>query len=105
MLKQDVCVYTWYIPRTTTFVLYILVCTYAVQDANLSAHGSSLYLEHAKPFSAQSTSLRHAVHTRLNILHTMLVYRNQPFCTCRVHSWMYSLRMALVGGQLSSSVV
>ncbi len=62
------------------------------------------YLEHAKPFSAQSISLRHTVCTRLNRLHAMLVYRNQPFCTCRVHTGMYFLRMALAGDQLSSSI-
>ncbi len=36
---------------------------------------------------------------------TMLVYRNQPFCICRVRTGLYSLRMALAGGQLSSPPV
>ncbi len=38
------------------------------------------------------------------VLHTMLVYRNQHFCTCRVHTRIYSLRMAVAGGQLSCSI-
>ncbi len=38
------------------------------------------------------------------VLHTMLVYRNQHFCTCRVHTRIYSPRMAVAGGQLSCSI-
>jgi hypothetical protein len=37
-------------------------------------------------------------------LHTMLVYRNQQFGAYTVQTGMYSLRMAVVGGQLSCSI-
>jgi hypothetical protein len=42
--------------------------------------------------------------TTFMVLHTMLVYWNQHFCTCRVHTRIYSLRMAVAGGQLSCSI-
>jgi hypothetical protein len=37
-------------------------------------------------------------------LHTMLVYRNQQFGAYTVQKGMYSLRMAVAGGQLSCSI-
>ena len=43
--------------------------------------------------------------TAFMALHTMLVYRNQHFCTCRVHTRIYTIRMSVAGGQLSCSIL
>ena len=109
MEKQYVRVYTWYIPRTMTFVLYILVCTWSVHGINLSVYGSSLFMQfhtlkmqiHSLNLLNLSVASMYAIRTRMNWVHTMLVYRNQLFCTYLVHARVYTLRMALAGGQLS----
>ncbi len=111
MEKQYVRVYTWYTPRTTTFVLYILVCTCAVHGINLSlsVHGSSLLIQfhtlkmqtHSLNVLNLSVASTYAICTHMNRVHTMLVYRKQLFCTYLVHSRIYTLRMALAGGQHS----
>ncbi len=84
-----------------SYIRYIPACTWFIHFHPVS------YLEKTKPFSAQSISLRHAIRTRLNSLHTMLYYasvQESAFCTCRVHTGLYPLRMALAGGQLSYGI-
>ncbi len=58
-----------------------------------------------------SIFLRHCLQTALKLactafmaLHTMLVYRNQQFWAYTVQTGMYSLGMAVAGGQLSHSI-
>ncbi len=48
-----------------------------------------------------SLASMYSIRTRMNRVHTMLVNRNQHFCTYQVHTRIYTLRMALAGGQLS----
>ncbi len=112
MEKQYVSVYTWYTPRSMTFILYILVCTWSVHGIHLSVYSSSLFIlfhilnmqNHSLKVQNLSLASTHAVRTRLNHVHTMLVYRNQLFCTYPVHTGIYTLRMALAGGQLSCGI-
>ncbi len=44
METQYVCIYTWNIQRTMTLVLYVLVCTWAIQGIYLPVHGSSIFI-------------------------------------------------------------
>ena len=72
---------TWYVAVCTWFILVHLIS----------------YLQNSKPFSAQNISLSKLVCTAFRRLHTMLVYRNRPFCTYTVHKRIYQLKTAKNG--------
>jgi hypothetical protein len=84
-------------------VLYMVqTCLYIIQPCSSSFIVNS-YLENANPFSEHAKPFfgEERLRTGMNCIHTMLVYRNQHFCTNQFHTRIYTLRMALAGGQLS----
>jgi hypothetical protein len=113
MFGNTICnVYTWNIQRTMTLALYILVCTWAIQGIYLPVDGSSIFILFHTLMKQNLSLLKVFPLGMPNILAwtayiqccTMPVYRNQPFCTCKIHTGLYSLRMALACGQLSCGI-